>query len=380
MVRAAVTAPEVTGGLFSYSAQLSRRGIVRRCRIKVATRIHPQHAGPLESLRDKLRDSVRQQLGNNERSGLVLSLVIGERHALSTHTEQAFKRTGLSHVLVLSGYQVALFFGVVWWLTKQGFAFAAKIIGALRLPISDSLRVVRAGTTLPSLLALGLTALALLVIGFEPSSTRAMIALAVVVLARLEERHTSMGNMLVLALLILSLIAPGSALEPSTQLTFAALAGIFVAHHLRVPGEGVLRTYARTSFWVTLFPLLVGALWFDMLPLAGVICNPLLAPLVALWGTLGGACAMVALLSGLDSSGFAIGVIADGLVLMRELIVVVASGLPRWAYQPGPSLTVVLLLAGILITLRGLTQLVRRGLQHWNLRVLTPLRGVTPTD
>jgi competence protein ComEC len=297
----------------------------------------------------------------------LLSLVIGERHALSTHTEQAFKRTGLSHVLVLSGYQVALFFGVVWWLMNLVVTISSRIIEGFRLPTTYSPRTGQLWVAQPSLLALGLTAFGLLVIGFESSSARAIIALGLVVVARLNERHTDMGNVLVLALLVLSLVAPGCALEPSTQLTFAALTGILVAHHLRVPGEGVLRAYARTSFWATLLPLLVAAIWFETFPLAGLICNPLMAPPIALWGTLGGACAMLLFASGIDPNGIMLRVIADGLVFMRELMVAIASELPRWAYEPEPGLMSTFLLGGLLIALCGLNQLGRRTLQGWNL-------------
>lgn len=367
VVRAAATPIKGTEGLFSYSAQLGRRGVTRRCRVKVATRIHTPHPGVLEHIRDQLRDSVHRQLGNGERAGLLLSLVIGERHALSTHTEQAFKRTGLSHVLVLSGYQVALFFGVVWWLMNLVVTISSRIIEGFRLPTTYSPRTGQLWVAQPSLLALGLTAFGLLVIGFESSSARAIIALGLVVVARLNERHTDMGNVLVLALLVLSLVAPGCALEPSTQLTFAALTGILVAHHLRVPGEGVLRAYARTSFWATLLPLLVAAIWFETFPLAGLICNPLMAPPIALWGTLGGACAMLLFASGIDPNGIMLRVIADGLVFMRELMVAIASELPRWAYEPEPGLMSTFLLGGLLIALCGLNQLGRRTLQGWNL-------------
>ena len=95
---------------FTYSSSLLRKGISSTCKIELATIPLKRTRKALYSSREFLRSEVNSVLGNNERSGLLLSMAFGIRDVLSVQTERVFRETGLAHLLVVSGYQVSLMF------------------------------------------------------------------------------------------------------------------------------------------------------------------------------------------------------------------------------------------------------------------------------
>jgi competence protein ComEC len=136
----------------------------------------------------------------------VLGVVLGEDEGLPERTRDEFRASGLYHLLAVSG---------------QNVMFVAIGIYAL----SWLMRIPRVARELATVGGIGLYVLA---VGWQPSVVRAGVAGALASLAWLVARPRDRWHFLALGALVLLVWAPTSVLEPGFQLSFAAVAGIFV--------------------------------------------------------------------------------------------------------------------------------------------------------
>lgn len=203
-----VREPRTADGGFDERAWLRRQGV------HVVLRGGPWRQvgrrGGVAGIGDRVRDRVEHAVGRGTvglRRAVVLGVVLGEDEGLPEHVRSDFRASGLYHLLAVSGQNVAFIaigiFGLGW---------------LLRLP--------RAGRELMTLGGIGLYVLA---VGWQPSVIRAGVAGALASLAWLAARPRDRWHFLALGALVLLAWAPTSVLEPGFQLSFAAVAGIFVA-------------------------------------------------------------------------------------------------------------------------------------------------------
>src|SRR5260370_1233299 len=94
---------------FLASGRRSRRG----SSVRLATIFGPlpgfdlRHAGPLDGLRDALAYPLRRLVPEPE-GGIVRGIVLGERAAVDADLATAFARSGTSHLLAISGFNMTL--------------------------------------------------------------------------------------------------------------------------------------------------------------------------------------------------------------------------------------------------------------------------------
>ena len=136
----------------------------------------------------------------------MLGVVLGEDEGLPERVADDFRASGLAHLLAVSGQNVAF---IVCGVVGVGWL--------LRLS-----RFVR------ELLAIGAIAAYVLAVGWQPSVVRAGVAGVLASLAWLVARPRERWHFLALGALVLLAWTPASVLEPGFQLSFVAVAGIFV--------------------------------------------------------------------------------------------------------------------------------------------------------
>ncbi len=315
---------EANGNPFSYDAMLVRHGFSHTCKIRWASAAMNESQYSAAVMRRAIRQFVYSKIGNNEASGLLLAMSIGARNLVSDETEQAFKRTGLAHLLVASGYQVMLVFSIVTY----GAHFFLGWIGRSRS--MPGLRLIAA--------ALGLLAAGafVVIVGPEASIVRALCAGIFSVLALSLERGGHPFNGVLFSLVCMSLLWPGCYLETSVQLTFAALAGLSLAN----PSGGAFVRYSEACALACLATSIVSLAWFGTVSVWTCILNPVLAPLGSLLGCLGGLLALVLCWSGIDSSGWGLWLAARALCWFRDWVAwfadvpytsLLLEGWQRWA-------------------------------------------------
>lgn len=259
-------------------------------------------------IRQQIKDRLRLLLGTGEASGLLLSLGFGTRDVLLRSTEEAFRATGLLHVLVVSGYQVSLIFVVLRWLLLRT-SIAIYRFGMLPILVWGI-----------DLLAICGALFYVAVIGFDGPSIRAQIAIMLLTLARSIERYQSFCQHLILTALVLTVFWPGSFLTPSVQLTFGALIGIMLGSSGQDQSLPALLKFLRVTWAASVCTSLVCIFWFGQLSVLGVLTNIFLAPLFALIGSAGTLLATVLHFSGADPSGYMLQLLSWFCLGMSDLV------------------------------------------------------------
>jgi competence protein ComEC len=225
------------------------------------------HRGGLGGVADRLRAWLARSVApglRGERRGIVEGVVLGDEQALPEDLRQRFRASGMYHLLAVSGQNVALVAG--------GALALAWLIGVPRW--------------LGQLCALLSIAGYVLAVGAQPSVVRAGVAGALVSLAWLAARAADRWYFLLLGALALLVWNPYSLLDAGFQLSFAAVAAIFIlaprlSRRLEgypLPGKlaGILAV--STACGLATAPVL----WFQFhaVPLLTVPANALAAPAV----------------------------------------------------------------------------------------------------
>jgi competence protein ComEC len=226
------------------------------------------HRGGLGSVADRLRAALAGSIApglEGDRRGIVEGVVLGDEQAISEGLRQRFRASGLYHLLAVSGQNVVLVAG--------GALALAWLIGLPRW--------------LGQLGAIASIGGYVLAVGAQPSVVRAGVAGALVSLAWLAARPVDRWYFLLLGALALLAWNPYSLLDPGFQLSFAAVAAIFVlvprlARVLEgypLPGKLGAVLAVSTACGIATAPVLW--LQFHAVPLLTVPANALAAPAVA---------------------------------------------------------------------------------------------------
>ena len=257
--------PDVEGG-FDEAAYLRRQGmhvVLRGGSFRVVGR-----RGGLGAVADGLRRGVGRSLDAippGERRAVLAGVVLGEDEGLDQELRDRFRASGLYHLLAVSGQNVAyVVIGMILLAWTLGFPRWMGEIGAL-------------GAVFAYVLA----------VGWQPSVVRAGVAGGLASLAWLASRPRDRWYFLLVGAAILLGWNPYSVLEPGFQLSFAAVAAIFVL----VPRiEARLEGYplpAKLAEVVALSAACGAAtapiLWlqFGAIPVYSLVANALAAPIVA---------------------------------------------------------------------------------------------------
>ena len=255
----------------SYQRHLWRTGIEAICEVHLSSLPIRSSATSLSTMVDSYRSHLikvaHSATESRDIAGVLLSMTIGLRHVVSREVSDAFKATGLMHLLVVSGFQISvLAFGSLTVFRLVGASFYGCSFG----------RVIFA---LAPILTLLFVLLYVAVVGFDTAAVRAVLAFAFFSLALFCDRQRRFFNGFFFSLLMLAVLWPGCVFEPGVQLTYAALLGIGLGMPRR--GEGVLYACLRMNLLISLCTAVPVLLWFNQISLVGVLLNPLAGPLVS---------------------------------------------------------------------------------------------------
>lgn len=185
-------------------------------------------------LRARLSAHIHGQVARSA-GGIAAALVTGDRGAISEADEEAMRRSGLAHLLSISGLHVTAVVGFAMILT-------------LRL-LALSRRLALAGYVLPLAAAAGALAggAYTLLAGAEVPTLRSFIAALLVLVAFLMGREALTLRLVAAGALIVLVWRPESLAGPSFQLSFAAVTAIIALHESR-PMRGFLAR--REESWI----------------------------------------------------------------------------------------------------------------------------------
>lgn len=232
--------------------------------------------GPLDRLRRLRRtwgELLSARIDDDLSARLARSILLGDRNAVPRDSEQAFRATGTTHVLVASGMNVVLLAGVVGWVLSRLGASRATVRGVIVL----------------------LALLYSVVAGAEAPIVRAAVSLSAWLLAETAGRPADSLNLIGLAALAILAIDPAQRADPGFQLSFVSVVSLVVLtpailgprRVLEEDGalarlrEGTRRALATNlAAWTGTAPLVL--LHFGMVAPVGLAVNLVVAPLVGL--------------------------------------------------------------------------------------------------
>ncbi|MFP5329513.1 MAG: ComEC/Rec2 family competence protein [Alphaproteobacteria bacterium] len=201
---------------FARDAWFKRIGAVGRA-LGPAELLEPGNNSGLERVRDRLGRHIRERLPDSS-GGIATALATGDQNAVSEEDAEAMRRSGLTHLLSVSGLHIAALVGFTMLLTMKLLALSERL--ALRL------NLVLVAAFAGALAGIGYT----LLTGAQVPTVRSCI-IALLVLAGIALGRDAISlRLLGVAALAILLVRPESIAGASFQLSFAAVTAIIALH------------------------------------------------------------------------------------------------------------------------------------------------------
>ncbi|HQX26048.1 MAG TPA: DNA internalization-related competence protein ComEC/Rec2 [Pseudomonadota bacterium] len=249
-------------------------------------------AAAFESARATLRDAMQAALrdARQDAAGVLVALVVGDQAAIPSRWWEIFNRTGVGHLMSISGLHVTMLAGLAVLLARRALRCRAVARSGLLLRCPAN----RLAWLLGVATAFAYAGLA----GWGIPAQRTCWMLAVAGLSLFTGRSRSIVNVLALAAGVVTVLDPWAPLAAGFWLSFAAVGAIAlhgsagrprskpgtqagpVAGRLRRV-RVVLVDAARTQWAATLALLPLGALFFSTVSLVGPLANAFAIPLVS---------------------------------------------------------------------------------------------------
>lgn len=263
-------------GGFDYEAWLFERGIraVGYVRPKGANqRLVPMvHRTSywVQAARDAVRGRIERVLAHEPYRGVIVALAVGEQRAIPAEQWQTFTRTGVNHLMSISGLHVTMVSGLAFILAQAMWRRSVRL--TLRLPAR------RAAALVGIAVAFAYTLLA----GFAVPAQRTLYMLAVAAAALWSGLRCSVSTVLSAALLSVLVVDPWAVLAPGFWLSFGAVALIMYVTVGRVQEPHWLVNWARVQWAVTvgLIPPLIAL--FQQVSIVSPVANAVAIPVVSL--------------------------------------------------------------------------------------------------
>lgn len=244
-----------------YNRLMRRRGFVGGVGVSDYNVISVTRSAPTD-LQSRAIARLDRYATDDASHATVVAMVAGSRHAMPDNLRDAYSKTGLSHLMAVSG----LHLGIV-----------LMVVSFMLLP----LRFVHRGHRISALLAIVAIWFYAIMSGASPSVVRAAVMLSVLQLSLITSSRYNSLNALAVTVFAMLVYRPSYLFDISFQLSVAAVLGIVV---WAVPMVRASRMWPRPVKWLyslivvgvvaTLWTLPIVSHTFDNLPVVGVVVTP----------------------------------------------------------------------------------------------------------
>ncbi|HNP34609.1 MAG TPA: DNA internalization-related competence protein ComEC/Rec2 [Woeseiaceae bacterium] len=223
-------------------------------------------------IRQNFVERVSKLLPGREAAGVLVALVVGARHLISSDAWQRYANTGTSHLMAISGLHIGLAATVSYFLAS----LVLGLTGGQSNQHDKALLV----AMLIAVLYAGIS-------GFAVPARRATLMLALLITVLLKRRQPGSFTVLVSAAALLAILDPLSTMAPGYKLSFGAV-GILLWHaKSRYPGRsgflgqhtGALRRLVAIQFALLAGLVPITVLIFDRIAVLAPLVNLLAVPL-----------------------------------------------------------------------------------------------------
>ena len=287
-------------GEFDYDGFMRREGIEatmlavkgdRHVEVEVLAH-HPIFPGSaIEKIRLDIATFIDRNL-DDPAAAEMRALIIGDRGGIDEKMHETFGRTGLSHLLVISGLHLSLVGAAVFGLVRLAMLMFPAI--AVR-GWANKLAAITA-----ALVVIAYASIA----GHHVSTTRALIMVLAYMFAVVIDRAREGVASLALACIVICIAIPGSSADVGFELSFATVLTIILGmrryaawlERRRADRAGIATSqveqawewalgYVAVSFWAMLGVAPLTAFYFNQFSIVGLIANAVVVPIMGMGGT-----------------------------------------------------------------------------------------------
>ena len=233
----------------------------------------------VERSRAVLRERILRALPGKPYAGVIVALVVGDQRAIDQSDWKVFNRTGVGHLISISGLHITMVAGL--------FALLASRLWRRSFFTRAQLPLLLPAQKVAALAGAAVALLYVLLAGFGIPAQRTLYMLAVVAGALWFGRITNVSHVLCAALGVVVVLDPWAVLAPGFWLSFGAVAVILFATTGRTAGAAtrfwsVVKLGVHTQYVVTLGLVPLTMLLFSQFSLASPFANAIAIPLISL--------------------------------------------------------------------------------------------------
>ncbi|HHP7236754.1 MAG TPA: DNA internalization-related competence protein ComEC/Rec2 [Desulfobacterales bacterium] len=236
-------------------------------------------ASPLDRFRQRTRNLI-DAAAAGDANAILRTLVLGDRSGVRPELSSAFQRTGVSHLLAISGLHIGIIATAAFFLLRWFFSRFERFLWQAS---------VRQHAAFWAFLPAAAYAL---IAGMSPSTQRALIMVGVFLAAFPLRKTHDLINTVSIAALVILIVHPPSLFSISFQLSFAAVLAIVLGMQALLPfspgsetsrprwrrlANKVLR-FVAVSIFATLGTLPLIMTTFNQVSLIGIAANCLFVP------------------------------------------------------------------------------------------------------
>ncbi|HEY6417717.1 MAG TPA: ComEC/Rec2 family competence protein [Candidatus Binataceae bacterium] len=293
-------------GEFDYEDFMAREGIAATMTVRATIGGPPgievigyqPHfpASQIEAIREHIGAFIDANLPWPERAEM-RALVIGDRGGIDDRIRNEFARTGMAHLLVISGLHLS-------FLAAAAFAFV-RLLMMLAPGLASRGYANKAAAIGAAIVVCAYASIA----GHHVSTVRALVMVLAYMFAVVIDRAREALSSLALAAIVICIAIPGSTADIGFQLSFVSVIAIILGMQRfagwyqrrdierRLPGETRSRFsrsaisllgYLAVSFWAMAGTAPLTAFHFNQFTIIGIVANAVVVPIMGFAATLSG--------------------------------------------------------------------------------------------
>lgn len=235
----------------------------------------------VHTIRDEVSKLISRATKDENAQGILKTVLLGDRSSITPDLHDMFLRTGLGHILAISGLHIGMVAAFFFFLFRFILSRSERIL------LSSSLSKLTALLSVLPVLFYGIVA------GMSPSTQRAVIMALVFLAAIILNREHQPINTLAVAAFVILIVVPVSLFDISFQLSFIAVFSILYGmRHLpwkKASSDAwfhiflkKLGTFVAVSLFAILGTLPLVLYYFNQVSLIGLLSNCIAVPIVGL--------------------------------------------------------------------------------------------------